>query len=228
MKHVLCALMILGLVMSAAPRVHAEETKWDNLLTESARVFEEIMQMPEKSIPTDLLKNCQAIAIFPSTVSGGFIVGAKFGQGVILNKDKAAKTWSAPAVFNIGGGSFGFQIGGQATDIVLVISSERGVDGLLRSKFQLGADAAVSAGPIGRDTQASTDAQLKGMIFSYSRSRGLFAGVKLEGAVVSQNQEGNKALYKKEVTAKDILVNRTVKPTASAQRLIKDLTEKAF
>jgi len=228
MKKLLCILTAISVVMFFAPRAHAEQTKWDDLLIDSARVFEEVMQMPEKSIPKSLLNDCQAIAIFPSTVSGGFIIGAKFGQGVVLYKDKAGKTFSAPAFFDIGGGSFGLQIGGQATDIVLVIMSERGVDGLLKSKFKLGADAGVAAGPIGRDAQVDTDLQLKGTIFSYSRSRGLFAGVKLEGAIVSPNKEANRSMYKKDLSAKEILIEGKVKATESAQRLIKDLTEQAF
>ena len=196
--------------------------KWEDLITEAGKVLKEVNSMPDTSIPTDLLRKCRGIAIFPSTVGGGFIFGAKYGQGVMLYKDDKGN-WSPPAVFNIGGGSFGWQIGGQATDSVLVIMSDRGVDGFLASKLTLGADASVAAGPVGRDAAASTDLQLKGGIFTYSRSRGVFAGLKLEGCGISQNKEGNKALYNKDVTVKEILKEGKIKPTPAGEMLIKDL-----
>ncbi|MDD5423675.1 MAG: lipid-binding SYLF domain-containing protein [Candidatus Omnitrophica bacterium] len=207
--------------MSAAnPKAYAD--KWEDLITESGKVLGEVNSMPDTGIPSDMFKKCRAIAIFPSTVGGGFIFGAKYGQGVVLYRDDKG-VWSPPAVFNIGGGSFGWQIGGQATDLILVMMNDRGVDGFLASKFTLGADASVAAGPVGRDTQASTDLQLKGGIFSYSRSRGAFAGVKVEGSGISQNKEGNKALYKQDLSAKEILKEGKAKPTAAGQALIKDL-----
>src|SRR4030042_5678412 len=122
------------------------ETKWDRLLVESARVFEEMTQMPEEGIPKSLLKNSYAIAIFPSVVGGGFVIGGKWGQGIVVVKDKKTAKWGAPAVFNLGGASLGWQIGGPATDTILLIGSERGLEGLLQSKFQLGGDASVAAG----------------------------------------------------------------------------------
>ena len=207
-------------IMVIGAKAYAD--KWEDLIIEAGKVLIEVNSMPDTSIPTDMFRKCRAIAIFPSTVGGGFIIGAKFGQGVVLYKDDKGN-WSAPAVFNIGGGSFGWQIGGQATDLILVIMSDRGVDGFLASKFTLGADASVAAGPVGRDAQASTDLQLKGGIFSYSRSRGAFAGLKLEGTGISQNKEGDKALYKSDVTAKEILKEGKVKPTPAGEALIKDL-----
>ncbi|MFA5165524.1 MAG: lipid-binding SYLF domain-containing protein [Candidatus Omnitrophota bacterium] len=212
--------MFMASMLAAAPKAYAD--KWEDLVTEAQKVLDEVNSMPDTSIPSDMFKKCRAIAIFPSTVGGGFIIGAKYGQGVVLYKDDKGK-WSPPAVFNIGGGSFGWQIGGQATDLILVIMSDRGVDGFLASKLTLGADASVAAGPVGRDTQASTDLQLKGGIFSYSRSRGAFAGLKLEGTAITQNKEGNKALYKKDLGAKEILKENAAKPTAAGQALIKDL-----
>lgn len=215
--------LMLGLffvsICMAASMAYAD--KWEELIIESSRVLDEMNSMPDTAIPKDLLRKCKAIAIFPSTVGGGFIIGGKYGQGVILYKSDGR--WSAPAVFNIGGGSFGWQIGGQATDLILLIMTERGVEGLLQTKFTLGADASVAAGPAGRDTQASTDLQMKGGIFSYSRSRGAFIGVKLEGTGISQNKEANKALYKKDVTAKEILKEGKVRPTKAASALINDL-----
>ena len=218
------ALLLIGALTASMSVIGAKAyaDKWEDLISEAGKVLKEVNSMPDTSIPTDLFRKCKAIAIFPSTVGGGFIFGAKYGQGVVLYKDDKGN-WSAPAVFNIGGGSFGWQIGGQATDLILVLMNDRGVDGLLASKFTLGADASVAAGPVGRDTQASTDLQLKGGIFSYSRSRGAFIGLKLEGTAISQNKEGDKALYKDDVTAKEILKEGKVKPTPAGETLIKDL-----
>ena len=173
----------------------SEENKWAQLVEDSGNVLSDIQQMPDHSIPRDLLEKCFAIAVFPSTISAGFGIGGKYGQGVIMVRNGNDGHWSAPAIFNLVGGSIGWQIGGQATDIVLVFMNKRSVDGLLKSKFKLGADAAVSAGPVGRDAEASTDAQLKGGILSYSRSRGLFAGIKLEGSALVLHKDGNKILY---------------------------------
>lgn len=218
------ALLLIGVFAASilAVSANAYADKWEDMITEAGKVLKEVNSMPDTAIPSDLFKKCKAIAIFPSTVGGGFIFGAKYGQGVVLYRDDNGN-WSPPAVFNIGGGSFGWQIGGQATDLVLVIMSDRGVDGFLASKFTLGGGASVAAGPVGRDAQAATDLQLKGGIFSYSRSRGVFAGLKLEGTGISQNREGDKALYKSDVTAKEILKDNVVKPTPAGEALIKDL-----
>lgn len=218
------ALVLIGALTASISAVGAKAyaDKWEDMITEAGKVLKEVNSMPDTSIPTDLFRKCKAIAIFPSTVGAGFIFGAKYGQGVVLYKDDNGK-WSPPAVFNIGGGSFGWQIGGQATDLILVIMSDRGVDGFLTTRFTLGADASVAAGPVGRDAQASTDLQLKGGIFSYSRSRGAFAGIKLEGTGVSQNKEGNKALYKNDATAREILKENKVNPTPAGEALIKEL-----
>ncbi|MCX5716501.1 MAG: lipid-binding SYLF domain-containing protein [Candidatus Omnitrophica bacterium] len=218
----LVCLMFYVLYPAAA---RADGNKWTDLVEESGKVLDEIQRMPDQSIPEDLLRKCSAIAIFPSTVSGGFIIGGKYGQGIIMVKDPGTKQWSAPAIFTIAGGSFGWQIGGQATDFVLVVTNRRSVDGLLASKFKLGADAGVAAGPVGRDAEASTDAQLKGGILSYSRSRGLFAGVKLEGAVIAQHREGNKELYNKELTAKEILTENKAAMPKSADGVLNILNK---
>ncbi|KPK40975.1 MAG: hypothetical protein AMJ78_06575 [Omnitrophica WOR_2 bacterium SM23_29] len=226
MKRVVGFLVVsLFFVSACLVNSKAYADKWEDLVVESSKVLDEMNSMPETTIPKDLLRNCKAIAIFPSTVGGGFIIGGKYGQGVILYK--RGNKWSAPAVFNIGGGSFGWQIGGQATDLILLIMSDRGVDGLLQSKFTLGGDVSVAAGPVGRDTQASTDLQLKGGILSYSRSRGAFVGIKLEGTVISQNTEGNKTLYKKGLTAEEILKKGKAKPTRAGDLLIHSLIKYA-
>ncbi|MDP2924384.1 MAG: lipid-binding SYLF domain-containing protein [Candidatus Omnitrophota bacterium] len=226
MKKGLAILCVIFLVSFIFSYTHSyAEDKWNALVAESAKVLEEIQKIPEQSIPESLLKDCSAVAIFPSTVSAGLGIGGKYGQGIIMVKDEKAKQWSSPAVFTIAGGSIGLQIGGQATDFVLLIMNRRSVDGILQGKFKLGADAAVSAGPVGRNAEASTDVQLKGGILSYSRSRGLFAGIKLQGDVVAQHWEGNKALYGKDLSAKEIIIEHKANMPKSAGDLLKMLNK---
>lgn len=202
----------------------AQDNKWSRLVEESGKVLSEVQQMPDQSIPEDLLGKASGVAVFPNTISAGFGIGGKYGQGIIIVRDKNGK-WSPPAIFTIAGGSIGWQIGGQATDFVLLIMNRRSVDGILQSQFKLGADANVAAGPVGRSAEASTDAQLKGGILSYSRSRGLFAGVKLEGAVITQHWDGDEALYGKPISAESILVKNMVQMPESADSLVKLLNK---
>ncbi len=216
--------IVLFLVFILFPMsARAEDNKWTRLVDESGRVLEQIQQMPDQNIPENLLRDCSAIAIFPNTISAGFGIGGKYGQGIIMVRDERSRKWSAPAIFTIAGGSWGLQIGGQATDFVLLIMNRRSVDGLLEGKFKLGADASVAGGPVGRAAEASTDIQLKGGILSYSRSRGLFAGVKLEGAVIAQHWDGDKELYSKSLSAREILLENKAKMPDSAKDLLKVL-----
>ncbi|MDD5439119.1 MAG: lipid-binding SYLF domain-containing protein [Candidatus Omnitrophica bacterium] len=215
---------VIGTVLAAVFCVcapwSAAEDKWTRLVEEAGTVLGEIQEMPDQGIPEDLLKNCEGIAIFPSTISGGFVIGGEYGQGILMVRDEKTGAWSSPAVFNLIGGSFGWQIGGQATDVVLLVMNRRSIDGILQGKFKLGADAAVSAGPVGRNAQAATDVQLKGGILSYSRSRGLFAGAKLEGAVVAANAEGNSALYGNDLSAEDIVLDKKAPMPKSASGVL--------
>ena len=222
MKKFMAAVIIISLMLFTLPG-HAVDNKWTRLVDESGKILDEIQQMPDQGIPEDLMRNCSAIAIFPSTISAGFIIGGKYGQGIIMVRDEKKKTWSAPAIFTIAGGSLGWQIGGQATDFVLLIMNRRSVDGILQGKFKLGADASVAAGPVGRAAEASTDVQLKGGILSYSRSRGLFAGVKLEGAVITQQWTGDEELYGKKLSAREILLENKAKMPPSAGSILKVL-----
>ncbi|MFC1807705.1 lipid-binding SYLF domain-containing protein [Candidatus Omnitrophota bacterium] len=208
-------LVICAMLVGVSTNSYAGN-KWTGLIEESGKVLDEIQQMPDQSIPEDLLRGCSAIAVFPNTLSGGFVIGGKYGQGVMMVRD-GKNDWSAPAVFTIAGGSIGWQIGGQATDFVLLIMNKRSVDGILQGKFKLGADAAVAAGPVGRAAEASTDIQLKGGILSYSRSRGLFAGVKLEGAVIAEHKDGNNILYGSNLSAREILIDMKAKMPKSAK-----------
>jgi len=199
--------------------------KWTNLIEEAGKVLSEIQKMPDQSIPERLLKSCQAIAIFPSTISGGFGIGGKYGQGIIMVREEKNRNWSSPAIFTLAGASIGWQIGGQATDFVLLIMNKRSVDGILQGKFKLGADAAVSAGPVGRNAEAAMDVQLKGGILAYSRSRGLFLGLKLAGDVMTQHWDANKALYGRSLSAKEILMENKANMPESFKELRKILNK---
>lgn len=203
----------------------AQEAKLDMRIDECKDLLEEVMEMPDKSIPTDLLENCSGVAIFPSVIKGGFVFGGRYGKGVVLHRDKKTGDWSAPSFYTIAGGSWGLQIGGQVIDLVLVIPSERGMKGLLQNKFTIGGDAAVSAGPIGRNAEAGTDLLLKGGVLSYSRSKGLFAGISLKGAVIMPDNKANELYYKQQLSTEDILMARKVKPTKTAKELIRILKQ---
>ena len=220
MKKIFAAsIIILCLFMLFPPGLRAEN-KWTALVEESGRVLTEIQKMPDHSVPRGLLEKCSGIAVFPSTVAAGLGIGGKYGQGIIMVRDEASGRWSAPAVFTLVGGSIGWQIGGQATDFVLLVTNRRSVEALLKGKFKLGADASVSAGPVGRNAEASTDAHLKGGILSYSRSKGLFIGVKLEGAVLSQHWDANESLYGAKLSAKEVLFEHKARVPRSAARLL--------
>lgn len=203
------------------------DNKWTELVRTSGRVLEEVQEMPDDSIPDDLLRKCAAIAIFPNTISAGLGIGGKYGQGIIMVRDEKRGMWSPPAIFTIAGASIGFQIGGEATDIVLLIMTRRSVEALLKGKVKLGADAAVAAGPVGRSAEAATDAHLGG-ILSYSRSRGLFAGIKLDGDVITQHWDGDKELYGEGVSAEEILIERKVKMPESADAILKVLKKYSY
>jgi lipid-binding SYLF domain-containing protein len=215
--------VIAALLCAHPAPVLAEGNKWTRLVEECGKVMEDSQAMPDQRIPDDLLKECRAIAIFPSTISAGAGLGGKYGQGIIIVRDEKSGNWSPPAVFNLAGGSLGFQIGVQATDFVLLVMNRRSVDGILQGKFKLGADANVAAGPVGRSAEASTDIQMKGGILSYSRSRGLFVGVKLEGAVLTANDDGNEALYGKSLSAEEILMEKKAKMPKCASGVLKVL-----
>jgi len=225
MKKIVSLAIVIALsaVLAMLPQAANAENKWERLVEESGKVLSEIQQMPDQSIPEDLMRSCAGIAIFPNTISAGLGIGGKYGQGIMMVRDTKDGNWSSPAIFTIAGGSFGFQIGGQATDFVLLIMNPRSIDGILQGKFKLGADASVAAGPVGRAAEASTDVQLKGGILSYSRSRGLFAGVKLEGAVIAQHWEGDQELYGKKLSADEILMQNKAKMPKSADDVLKTL-----
>jgi len=223
MKRLALVIALCVTVAFMSNEACAVGNKWTRLVEESGRVLNEIQQMPDQGIPVDLMRECAAIAVFPNTISAGLGFGGKYGQGIIMVRDERTGKWMPPAIFTIAGGSFGWQIGGQATDFVLVIMNRRSVDGLLQGKFKLGGDASVAAGPIGRAAEASADIQMKGGILSYSRSRGLFAGLKLEGAVITQHWDGDRELYGKDLSAYDIMIDGKAKMPPSADGILKVL-----
>lgn len=200
--------------------VFADSLSLDIRVDECRNIFEEIMQMPDRSIPTDLLARCSGVAIFPSVVKGGFIFGGKFGRGVVLYRNKKTGFWSAPSFTTIAGGSWGLQVGGQLVDLILVIMNDRGMKGLVQDRFTVGGDIGVSAGPVGRNAEAGTDLLLKAEILSYSRSKGLFAGVSLKGSVIMPDKEANKEFYGQELTSEQILFGTKVRPSRNARDLV--------
>ena len=157
-------------------------------------VFEEVMSAPDSAIPRAILGRADAVAVFPNTLKGGFIFGGHRGKGIISVRDESG-TWSAPAFLTLTGGSFGLQIGGQSVDLILVVANRRGVDKLLQNEFKIGADASAVAGPLGRDAEASTDLFLQAEILSYSRTRGIFAGVTLKGSSIRADEDANERYY---------------------------------
>ncbi len=169
----------------------------------AATVFTEIMGAADKAIPSAILERAQGIAIFPDVLKGGLVFGGHRGRGVLIAKEKGG--WSSPAFLTLTGGSFGAQIGGQAIDIVLVIMNRRGVENLVRNQFKMGADVSVAAGPVGRDAEASTDLAMRAEILSYSRARGLFAGVTLKGSVVKEDKDANERFYRRRLGTRDIV-----------------------
>jgi lipid-binding SYLF domain-containing protein len=222
MRKVLLFAVSLLLVLSAF-----SQEKEEDRLKESYNVLKEILGTPDKGIPRDLLDKAECVVVYPSVKKAGFIVGASYGRGAITCRtgEEFRGPWSAPAMFALEGGSVGFQIGGEATDFVLLIMNEKGAESVMSSKVKLGADASAAAGPVGRTTSAETDAAMKAEILSWSRARGVFGGVSLEGSTMRSDDGGNKSLYGKELSAKDIVRERKVQTPASGKPLI-DLLEK--
>jgi lipid-binding SYLF domain-containing protein len=180
-------------------------------LNASASVLEKTMNLPEKGIPPALLRNAQGIAVIPGVIKAGFVVGGSYGRGVLTVRGKDEQ-WSQPLFIKLVGGSVGWQAGAQSSDVVLVFKTRRSVEGLLHGKFTLGADAAIAAGPVGRQGEAATDVKLKAEIYSYARSRGLFAGVSLQGAELAIDDEADLSYYGKDVSTSDIETGKVSAP----------------
>jgi lipid-binding SYLF domain-containing protein len=199
----------------AAPVLYSQEETPDHRLRTSGAVFHEIMSAPDRGIPHDLLDKAQCVVIVPELKKAAFIVGAEYGRGFAVCRNHGV--WGGPAAIRFSGGSFGFQIGGESTDIVLLVMSRRGMEKLATDKFKIGADASAAAGPVGRTATAATDIQLHAEILSYSRTRGAFAGVALDGTVVSKDGSEDRKLYGREVDNKAILEGAVLPPEGAAQ-----------
>ena len=198
--------MLVGLLLMVLTTLSWAEGDRDKVLdrvTAAGTVMNEIMAAPDAGIPDEILGSAECVAVVPSMLKGGFIVGAAYGKGVA--SCKTPNGWSAPAFFRVEGGSIGFQIGGQAVDLVMVIMNERGMRALLSSKFKLGADASVAAGPVGRHAAADTDWKLRAQVLSYSRARGVFAGLELNGAAIRQDKDSTREFYGRMVPFKTSL-----------------------
>src|SRR5258705_13142359 len=208
----LTALSVLLAAMSCALYAKDDDKASDELkrIDSAATVLDEIMAAPDKGIPKDVLESAKCVAIVPSMIKGGFIVGARYGKGVATCRTSSG--WSAPAPITIAGGSWGLQIGGEAVDLVMLVMNDKGMEHLLSSKFKLGAEASAAAGPVGRQAEANTDWKMRAEVLSYSRARGVFAGLELNGAVVKQDDDDTRLLYGKEVSFKDILTGRIPPP----------------
>jgi lipid-binding SYLF domain-containing protein len=214
MKLIIAATMATTLALTPLLAADNEPAK---RLDAAAAVFSEIMATPDKGIPQELLENAHCIVIVPELKTAAFVLGGKFGKGYLSCRNTSGAGWSAPATVRIEGGSVGFQIGGSSTDLIMLVMSERGADKLLASKFTLGAEGSVAAGPVGRTATAQTDAQLHADILSWSRSQGLFAGVALEGATLRQDLDDNATLYGKKLENRDIVTKGVHAPQAAAK-----------
>jgi SH3 domain-containing YSC84-like protein 1 len=218
-----CILFVFG-PLSAEVASASDQTKDDERLKNCGTVLKEILDVPD-DIPQDLLEKADCVVVFPSVLKAAFIVGGSYGRGAMSCRkgDDFRGPWGAPTMMALEGGSFGFQIGGQATDFVLLIMNESGARGILTSKVKLGGDASAAAGPVGRDSSAETDASLRSEILSYSRARGLFAGVSLEGSTIRPDNSDNRRVYGTKISARDIVLSGKVPVPPAAEQLISTL-----
>src|SRR5271155_2667136 len=222
-KLITCLLSTVFAVLPtlSAPAWAADHEKDEDRLKNSGIVLKEILDVPD-DIPQDLLDKADCVVVFPSVLKAAFIVGGSYGRGAMSCRkgEDFRGPWGAPTMMALEGGSFGFQIGGEATDFVLLVMNERGARGILASKVKLGGDASVAAGPVGRDTSAETDATLRAEILSYSRARGLFAGVSLEGSTIRPDNSDNRRVYGRKISAKDIVLSGKIPVPQAAEPLI--------
>jgi SH3 domain-containing YSC84-like protein 1 len=219
--------LLLTLALLALP-LRGGEDKINDRLENCGMVIQEIMDIPD-NIPQDLIDKANCVIIYPSVIKGAFVFGASYGRGAMICRsgENFNGPWSAPTMMALEGGSFGLQAGGQATDFVLLVMNERGATAILSSKVKLGADASAAAGPKGRNAEASTDVTMRAEILSYSRARGLFAGISLAGSSVRPDNSANQDLYKKRVSAQEIVFKGAVSVPASAQKMVAYLNKKS-
>jgi lipid-binding SYLF domain-containing protein len=221
----LMLLLCLGLVATA---VLYAANKEQERLENSGVVMQEIMNVPD-NIPQEVIEKAECVIVFPSVLKAAFVVGASYGRGAMVCRTgkNFRGPWGAPAMYALEGGSVGFQIGGQATDLVLLVMNERGADSILNSKVKLGGDASVAAGPVGRDASANTDAYMRSEILSYSRSRGLFAGISLEGSTLRPDDDATADVYGRKLTAREIVIDGKAEIPKSGRHLVAVLQKHA-
>lgn len=220
MEKTLTLAACLTLFVAAAPGALADaNSKQSRRLDHAALTINEIMQTPDNGIPQALFDKAVCVGIVPSELKLAVGLGGSYGRGVMVCRLGGNGAWAAPSLFTVGGANFGFQLGGQATDLVFLVMNAEGAKKLLQSGVKLGADASAAAGPVGRTAEGATDVQMHAEILSYSRSRGLFAGVSLAGTVMRPDNDANEALYKRHVSPKQILIDGTVEPPAAAVHL---------
>jgi SH3 domain-containing YSC84-like protein 1 len=212
-KLVLLTLVVTFCSLALAADDQAKQTKASDRVQAAGDVLNEIESAPDSGIPQEILSKAECVAVVPSMLKGGFIVGGKYGRG--LASCRTPKGWSAPAFFTITGGSVGFQIGGQAVDLVMLIMNNDGMQHLLSSKVELGADASVAAGPVGRHAEGDTDWKMRAQVLTYSRTRGVFAGVSLSGAVLKQDKDSTREFYGHMMTFKAALTGEVEPPPAA-------------
>ena len=217
------------LIAALAGGALAEESKEAERLKEAALVLGEIMGAPDEAIPGDLLERAECVAVIPALKKAAFGIGGRYGRGAVSCRtgEKGAGPWGPPSMLTVGGGSFGLQLGGQSSDVVFLVMNRNGINHLVKSKFTIGGDASAAAGPKGRSAAAATDITMRAEILTYARTRGLFAGVSLDGAVVKPDVDGNKNLYGKAVDAKKLLVEGGIGAPAAAQPFLTALTKYA-
>jgi lipid-binding SYLF domain-containing protein len=219
-------LLLLLVVPTGFARNRSERSDEVERLKHATEVFNEIMSAPDKGIPDDLLDKAECVVIVPGLTKAALGIGGRYGKGIVMCR-KSDRSWSAPLFIRIEGGSAGFQIGVQKTDVVMLVMNRRGMDKLLGDKFTLGADASVAAGPVGRNATAQTNVRLDAEILGYSRSKGLFAGVSLEGATLRQDKDDNRDFYGKDVDARALLMEGSVPLPAEARPLASALSRKS-
>jgi SH3 domain-containing YSC84-like protein 1 len=225
MKTLLATILMCTFLL---PAFAADDEKEEDRVKQSGEVLKEILNIPD-NIPQDLLDKAECVVILPSVKKGAFGIGGSYGRGVMICRSRLHYTgpWGAPALYALEGVNIGFQIGGQATDFVLLVMNPKGAQSLLSSKVKLGADASAAVGPKGRTAETATDVVMKAEVLSYSRSKGLFAGVSLEGSTLRSDGSANEKLYKQKLSAKDIIRGGRVKAPPSAQKLIALLNRKS-
>ena len=216
--------MVLALCMLFAAHGLLAADNEQKRLENSGVVLEEVMNTPE-NIPQQVLEKAECVIVFPSVLKAAFVVGGSYGRGAMVCRTGPGfkGPWGAPAMYALEGGSVGFQIGGQATDLILLVMNNRGASSILSSKIKLGADASIAAGPKGRDASADTDAYLRSEILSYSRSRGVFAGISLEGSTLRPDNDANEAIYHHKITASEIVLGKNVAVPVSGRHLVQVL-----